>query len=305
MSAILQAAFRYFTPVSEQTPPLVQKTSLWFRLPLELREKIYSDFFAEHASSPLYISPTETSIFADPIEKGSHHTALLCTCKAIHVEALPILHATHNIHLLVSDPLVLRNKPAPPSSTAPMLYRPQTPVCSRRYMLWLLQRRLANVTITFRMTSVSPHTLIVQKLAWLLEMLRRREKKLARLKLHILDNLSAASGCCFPASYQVGWRWDVYPKVVVVAASRGGGCCKVEDCGCKVLDARAEDWEAVISMSEGRLSMKDRAQDHWERLSRDLCSVRGVLEENQRWWKVNGSADVWDSIVEDPHRRYW
>jgi len=33
--------------------------------------------------------------------------------------------------------------------------------------------------------------------------------------------------------------------------------------------------------------------------------VGGVLEENQRWWKVNGSADVWDSIVEDPHRRYW
>jgi hypothetical protein len=305
MTAILQAAFRYLAPVPEQTPPLLQKTSLWFRVPLELREQIYSDLFAEHALSPLYISPTEGTIFADPVAEGTHHTALLRTCKAIHAEALPILYATHNINLLVSDPLVLRNKPAPPSSTGPMSYRPQTPVCSRRYMLWLLQRRLTHVTIYFRMTSVSPHTLIVQKLAWLLEMLRRREKKLARLKLHVLDNLCAASGCCVPADYVVGWRWDVYPKVVVVAASRGGGCCKAENCGCKLLDARAEDWEAVVSMSEGRLSMKDRAPDHWERLSEDLCSVREVLEENQRWWKINGSVDVWDSIVEDPHRYYW
>jgi hypothetical protein len=90
----------------------------------------------------------------------------------------------------------------------------------------------------------------------------------------------------------------------VVAASRGGGLCAVEDCGCKSLDARAENWEAVISMNEGRLAMGQRATGHWERLSRDLCSVKGVLEGKQGWWKLNQFADVWDSIVEDPNRFY-
>jgi hypothetical protein len=303
MSAILQATFRYFTPAPEQTPPLVQKTSPWFRLPLELREQIYSDFFAQHAPSSLYISPTEAAIFADLVAEDTHHTALLRTCKAIYTEALPILHATHNIHLLVSDPLVLGGKPSPPSR-GPIAYHPQGRVCSRMYMLWLLQHRLTRVTITFGMTSVSPHTLIVQKLAWLLEMLRRRKRKLEYLKLHVVDNLTAFSGCCNVTTYAEGSRWDVHPKVVVVAASRGGGLCAVEDCGCKSLDARAEDWEAVVSMNEGRLAMGQRATGHWERLSRDLCSVKGVLEGQQGWWKLNEFADVWDSIVEDPNRFY-
>jgi len=171
-------------------------------------------------------------------------------------------------------------------------------------MLALLQRHLTYVTITVRLTSVSPHTLIVQKLAWLLEMLRRRERKLEHLKLHVLDNLKAWSGCCEVSQYAVGSRWDVYPKVVVVAASRGGGCCSVGDCGCKLLEARAGDWEAVVSMNEGRLAMRDRAPDLWKRLSRDLNSVRRVLEENKRWWNINGSADVWASIVENQCRDY-
>ncbi|GAB7331467.1 hypothetical protein MBLNU13_g02875t1 [Cladosporium sp. NU13] len=189
MTSILQAAFRYFTPIPEQTPPLVQKTSLWFRLPLELREQIYTDFFADHASSPLYISPTENSIFTDPIAEGTHHTALLRTCKAIHAEALAILHATHNVHLLISDPAALSWKPAPPSA-APTVYHPQTTVCSRSHMLDLLQHHLTHVTVTVRLTTVSSSTLIVQKLAWLLEMLGRREERLAHLKLHVLDNLT-------------------------------------------------------------------------------------------------------------------
>jgi hypothetical protein len=301
MTAILQAAFRYFEPPLVPTPPLVQKTSLWFRLPLELREQIYSEFFADHALSFLYISPTEGSVFADPVAEGTHHTALLRTCKAVYAEALPILHANHSIHLLVSDPLMLSRKLAPPAA-APSVYHPPAKVCSRRYMLWLLQHRLTRVTITVRLTSVSSRSLIVQKLAWLLEMLRRRENKLEYLKLHILINLTAFSGCCNVTKYLIGSRWDVYPKVVVVTASRRGGVCKLDDCGCKILEARAEEWEGVVSMNEGRLAMGHRASDYWERLSRDLLAVEGVLEEQKRWWKVAGSPDVWDSISEDPDR---
>jgi hypothetical protein len=303
MTAILQAAFRYFEPPLVPTPPLVQKTSLWFRLPLELREQIYSEFFADHALSFLYISPTEGSVFADPVAEGTHHTALLRTCKAIHAEALPIMHANHGIHLLVSDPLVLSREPAPPAA-APTIYHPETKVCSRKYMLWLLQHRLTDVTITVRLTTVSPRTLIVQKLAWLLEMLRRREHKLQHLKLHILNNLTVFSGCCNVTKYKEGSRWDVYPKVVVVTASQGGGVCKVDDCGCKLLEACAEDWEGVVSMSEGRLAMGHCAPHLWERLSGDLFNVEGVLGEQRRWWEVTGSTDVWDSISENPDR-FW
>ena len=303
MTAVLQAAFRYFEPFPEQTPPLVQTTSLWFRLPTELREQIYSEFFADHELSFLYISPTESSIFANPVAESAQHTALLRTCKAIHAEALPILHATHSVHLLVSDPAVLSRMPAP-QAPKPTVYHPEAKVCSRAYMLWLLQNHLTRVTITVRLTSVSPSTLIVQKLAWILEMLRRREKKLEFLKLYVLDNLPASFGCCEVENYKKGSRWDVYPTVVVVTASQGGGVCKVGTCGCKLLDACAEDWEGVVSMNEGRLAMRNRASRHWERLSRDLFGVKGTLEKRKRWWKVNGSDDVWDSISEDPDR-FW
>lgn len=122
------------------------------------------------------------------------------------------------------------------------------------------------------------------------------------LKLHILINLTAFSGCCSVTKYLIGSRWDVYPKVVVVTASRRGGVCKLDDCSCKMLEARAEEWKGVVSMNEGRLAMGHRASDYWERLSRELLTVEGVLEEQKRWWKVAGSPDVWDSISEDPDR---
>ena len=303
MTAILQAAFRYFTTPPEQTPPAVQKTSLWFRLPLELREQIYTDFFAEHAPYSLYISPTENSIFADPVAEGTHHTALLRTCKAIHAEALPILHATHNTHLLISDPRVLSRKLAPPSPT-PIVYHLQTRVCSRTDMLDLLQHRLAHVTITVKLTTVSPHTLIVQKLAWLLEMLGRREERLSHLKLHVLDNMTVFSGCCPVRYYKAGSRWDVYPKTVAVATLRGYGCCEVMKCGCMLLEECAEDWEVAISMNEGRVAKGYDAQGYWDRLSRDLASVERVLGEQKRWWRFNASADLWDGISENPDR-FW
>lgn len=303
MTAILQAAFRYFTPTPEQAPPLVQKTSLWFRLPLELREQVYSDLFSEHASSSLYISPTENSIFAEHVTEGTHHTALLRTCKAIHAEALPILHATHNIHLLVSDPMVLSRKSAPPSSI-PKVYHPQTRVCSRTDMLELLQHHLTHVTITVRLTTVSPHTLLVQKLAWLLEMLGRREKRLSHLKLHVLDNLTVFSGCCSVRGYKVGSRWDVYPEATVVATPGTYGCCAAHKRGCAILVECAEEWEVVVSVNEGRAAMGDSAQSHWDRLSGDLASVEEVLGEQKRWWRLNASADVWDNISENPDR-FW
>jgi hypothetical protein len=304
MTAILQAAFRYITPIPEQAPPLVQKTSLWFRLPYELREQIYLDFFAEHVSSTLYISPTENCIFADPITEGTHHTALLRTCKAIHAEALPILHATHNVHLLVSDPRGLSWNVAPPSPT-PTVYHPQTRVCSRSDMLDLLQHRLTRVTVTVRLTSVSPSTRLVQKLAWLLEMLGRREKRLAHLKLHVLDNMTVFSGCCPVSEYRVGSRWDVYVDTAAVATLRGYGCCGVMRCGCEMLEECAEAWEVVVSMNEGRVAMGDDAQGHWDRLSGDLGSVERVLGERKRWWRLNASADMWDSISENPDGYWW
>lgn len=300
MTFILQAAFRYFTPIPEQTPPLLQKTSLWFRLPLELREQIYTDYFADHApSSPLYISPTENTVFADPIKEGTHHTALLLTCKAIHAEALPILHATHTTHLLISDPKALSWKPAPPSADEPTVYHPQTRVCPRSHLLDLLQHRLTRVTVTVRLTTVSSSTLLVQKLAWLLEMLGRREEKLRHLKLHVLDNMTVFAGCCPVDGYRVGSRWDVYAEPVAVATLRGWGCCEVVRCGCEMLAECAEEWEVEVSMNEGRLARGDRAQGHWDRLSRDLGGVEQVLEERKRWWRLNTSADVWDSISEN------
>lgn len=305
MTAIMQAALRYFAPPTERTPPLVQETSLWFRLPLELREQIYTDFFAEHVSPPLYISPTEISIFGDPIAEDTHHTALLRTCKAIYAEALPIIHATHNIHLLISDPLILAAMPAPPTAP-PIVYHPPLPVCSRSRMLELLQQRLAHVTITVRLTSVSPHTLIVQKLAWLLEMLGRRGTRLASLNLHVLDNLSFFAGCCEATEYEQGSRWDVYPPstVEVVATSRNRGLCRVEKCGCQLLQRYAEEWEAVVSVNEGRVAMGQTARGHWARITRDVPQVEDVLRGQRRWWELHGPADVWDRISENPYRFY-
>lgn len=304
MLATIRTACRYLAPVVAPLPPSVQDTSLLFRLPLELREQIYSDFFADHTSSPLYISSGENPVLAGRVTEGTHHTALLCTCKAVHAEALPILYGTHNVNLLMSDPRILNIRPSP-RSVAPIVYLPQTPVCSRSHMLQLLQHRIKHVTITVRLTTVSPHTLIVQKVAWLIEMLRRRESKLKHLTLHVLDNLPVSTGgCCDMTEYVVGWRWDVYPESTLVETSHGGDLCGVGSPGGRLLAGCAEGWVVLVSVNEGRLAMGQDAQGHWKRLEGDLCEVRRVLEENKRWWKVTDPADVWDSISEDGFRFY-
>lgn len=269
-----------------------------FRLPLELREQIYSDFFADHTVSSLYISPGEHSVLASPVAEGAHHTALLRTCKAIHAEALSILYAMHNINLLVSDPRVLSDRPCL-LLTAPVVYLPQTPVCSRSHMLELLQHRLERVTITVRLTTVSPHTLIVQKLAWLIEMLRRRKSKLEFLTLHVLDNLPASFGCCNVTEYLEGSRWDVYSEATTVETSQGGDLCGIVSSGGNLLQGCAEEWQVLIAVNEGRTAMGQDAQGHWKRLTEDINGVRDVLEERKRWWKMRDPADIWDGISED------
>lgn len=304
MFAAAHAAYRYLVPAPAPPPPSSQESSLWFRLPIELREEIYTYFFSDHVSAPLYISPGSESVLAEPVADNANHTALLRTCRAVHAEALSILHATHNINLLVSDPRVLSRQPSP-CPTIPITYLPETLVCPRLFMLQLLTHRLKRVTITVRLTSVSPHTLIVKKLAWLLEMLRRRERRLEHLKLHVLNNLPAYSGCCSVREYSEGSRWDVYPETVLVEASERVGTTGPESFGNKLLGGFAEAWEVKVFNNEARVADRQTAEGLWERLADDLQNVQRVLEEDRSWWSGMGSGDVWDSISERPYHSYW
>jgi hypothetical protein len=304
MFALLWTAYRYFVPLPAPAPSSTQDTSLWFRLPLELREEIYILLFSDHAFEPLYISPGNKSVLAGPVLQGRYHAALLRTCKAVHAEAIPILHATHNIHLLLSDPLHLSRLPSPCSAT-PTTYLPKTLVCSRDHMLELIAHRFKYLTITVRLTSVSSGTLIVQKLAWILEMLRRREGNLEHLTLHILDNLSFFSGCCPATDYNEGSRWDVYSERALVETSNSGVIGGGESSAKELLDLCADDWEVTVSMNEGRIAMGQTARGHWGRLSGDFQGVESTLKKEMPWWSGVQAVDVWESIQERRQGGYW
>jgi hypothetical protein len=301
MSALLRKAYHYFVHIPTPTPPSTQDSSLWFRLPLELREEIYTHLFSDHVSEPLHISPVNKSVLAGPVAEGKHHGALLRTCKAVYAEAIPILHAIHNTHLLISDPLALGRRPSP-SSGAPIVYFPKTLVCPRDYMLELVTHRLKHVTITMRLTSVSSHSLIVQNLAWILEILRRRESALEHLTLHMLDNMSLFEGCCEATHYTEDSKWDIYPERVLVETSRSGVIARGESHVKGLLDMCADEWEVTVSVNEGCIAMRQNAEGHWKRLSKDLQGVEEVLEGERSLWSSVKAADVWYSIQE---RLYW
>lgn len=101
-----------------------------------------------------------------------------------------------------------------------------------------------------------------------------------------------------------GSRWDVYPPSAteVVATSRNRGFCAVEKCGCRLLEGCAEEWEAAVSVNEGRVAMGQDARGHWARIASDLPRVEAELREQHRWWKLQGLVDVWDTISENPYR---
>jgi hypothetical protein len=301
MSALLRTAYRYFVRTPTPTPPLTQDSSLWFRLPLELREEIYTHLFSGHASEPLHISPVNRLVLAGPVAKGRHPVALLRTCKKVYAEATPILHAIHDIHLLISDPLALGRRLST-SSTVTVIYFPKTQVCSRDYMLELVTHRLKHVTITMRYTSVSSHSHIVQKLAWILEILRRRESNLEHLTLHVIDNLSFFAGCCEATHYTESSRWNVYPERVLVEKSNSGVVTGGESRAKRLLDMCADEWEATVSMNKGCTAMRENAEGHWKRLSRDLQGVEDMLEGERLLWSGVKAADVWHSMQE---RLYW
>jgi hypothetical protein len=301
MSDLLWTAYRYFVRTPTSTPPSTQDSSLWFRLPLELREEIYTHLFSGHASEPLHISPVNKSVLTGQVAEGRHHVALLRTCKKVYAEATPILHAIHNIHLLISDPLALGKRPSS-ASAAPIIYFPKTLVCPRDHMLELVTHRLKHATITVRYTSVSSHSYIVQKLAWILEVLRRRESTLEHLTLHILDNLSYFAGCCAATHYTEASRWNIYPERVLVETSNPGVVAGGESRAKGLLDMCADEWEVTVSVNKRCIAMRENAEGHWKRLSRDLQGVEDVLEGERSLWIGVQPADVWNSIEE---RLYW
>lgn len=298
MFATAQKAHDHVVPLPASEPPSTQESSLWFRLPLELREEIYDYFFSNNAmygSAPLYISPENDSVFASPVAKGSHRAALLRTCKAIQTEAWPFLHAPQHINLEILDSQALSG---PPISrlVERMGHPPQTPVCSRDHMLQLITNRLKHVSITVRLTYDSPYTLIVQHLAWIIEMLRRRERKLHDLILRVLNNVGIYVGCWGPTGYMKGSIWDIYPEMMLVETSESCTFGEQERSGSKLLDAYAEEWRLELSMTTGRMGTGDDADGLWKELLSDLKSVERVLEEPRFLWAGMGSNDVWDSI---------
>jgi hypothetical protein len=304
MFALVWKVCRYFVRIPAPAPPSstsTQDSSLWFRLPLELREEIYAYHFSDIAPEPLHLSPVGNSVLAGPVAQGRHHIALLRTCKAVYTEAIPVLYAIHNIHLLISDPLVLGRRPSP-SSAAPIIYFPKTLVCSRDHMLELITHRLKHVTITMRLTSASSHSHIVQKLAWILEILRLRESNLKHLTLHVLDNLSFFEGCCEATHYTESSRWNVYPERVLVETSSSGVIAGGESRVKGLLDMCADEWEVTVSVNEGCIAMRQNAEGHWKRLSKDLQGVEEALEGERSLWSGVNVADVWYSIQE---RLYW
>jgi hypothetical protein len=300
MSTLLWTVYRYFLRTPAPTPPSTQNTSLWFRLPHELREEIYTYHFSDHAPEPLHLSSVDKSVRAGPVTQGRRHVALLRSCKAVYAEAIPILHAVHNIHLLISEPLALGRRPSP-SSAAPIIYPPKTLVCSQDYMLELITHRLKHVTITVRLTSVSSDSLSVQRLAWILEILRRRETNLEHLTLHVLDNLSFFAGCCEFTHYTENSRWNVYPERVLVETSSSGVIAGRESRAKKLLDLCADEWEVTVSVNEGCVAMRHNAEGHWKRLSGDLQRVEEVLEGERSLWSGVQVANVWYRIQERLH----
>lgn len=298
MFAARQLVSSYLTTTPEPTPaqPAMQDESLLFRLPLEIREQIYSYHFADQAYSSLYISPDSKSILSNPVAEGTNHTALLRACKAIYAEALPILHTIHDVHLLVSHPARLERQPQPRNRNK-VVYLPETHVCSQQSMLQSLQHRITRVSITVQLDSFSPYSPIVQKLAWLLEVLNRRQKKLESLTIHVYDNLIAFSGCCPVTDYFEGSRWDVHPKTVLVRTSGQSKLGRDARLGDGLLEECAEEWQVAFSMNEGRIKMGQTAQGHWTRLVEDLQDVERVLKGNGSWREWDPKS-AWVTILQ-------
>jgi hypothetical protein len=58
----------------------------------------------------------------------------------------------------------------------------------------------------------------------------------------------------------------------------------------------------TVSVNKRCIAMRENAEGHWKRLSRDLQGVEDVLEGERSLWIGVQPADVWNSIEE---RLYW
>ncbi|KAF2011250.1 hypothetical protein BU24DRAFT_326445, partial [Aaosphaeria arxii CBS 175.79] len=123
-----------------------QESSLFFRLPAELRNEIYKALLCPDTPSPFAIThPSKQHTAADdlsvrgfnqPSTPNIHLSpAILSTCRRIHAEALGLLYAHNTFH---AHPSLLNTLPHLASPSRPVLYSRVSGLINR----WQISLRL-------------------------------------------------------------------------------------------------------------------------------------------------------------------
>lgn len=116
-----------------------QETSLFFRLPAELRNIVYKELLCPNATSLKELAKRGTDLrvrrFNQTTTQVSLYPAILSTCRRIHQEATQMLYTPHTFH---AHPTLLTSLPHLGSSSKPVLYLSVTRLITR----WQLCLRL-------------------------------------------------------------------------------------------------------------------------------------------------------------------
>ncbi|KAF2439796.1 hypothetical protein P171DRAFT_323980, partial [Karstenula rhodostoma CBS 690.94] len=100
-----------------------QEASLFFRLPAELRNQIYTELLCPDAVNLHSITKRANDLnvrhYNETSTATSLHPAILSTCRKIHDEATQLLYAPHIFH---AHPSLLASLPHLTSSAKPVLY---------------------------------------------------------------------------------------------------------------------------------------------------------------------------------------
>jgi hypothetical protein len=108
-----------------------QETSIFFRLPAELRNQIYNELLCPGAPSSKALAQPNYH----PDKPSALYPAILSTCRKAHEEATAMLYTTHIFH---AHPSLLTSLPHLASPAQPILY----PTVLAKIQRWQLTLRL-------------------------------------------------------------------------------------------------------------------------------------------------------------------
>lgn len=249
-------ALRRLTP--PPPPNNAVEASPLFRLPTELRIQIYEYVLADSSLCPLYIEGHNVRALQRSPSSGTH-TALMRTCRAVHLEATDLLYENHTLHLLLLRPSLVED------------HRHYPVVCDLSDLKRHLER-LQNVSMTVEYgSSVFQQYTAALVLRWVWYVLRSRPSPPAHVTIRMTDDeRNRCAPCCTAEMEEVGRRFkrfDQPPKVVFEAWE--------SECWC------VKGWTGAI----GPQGQPKEAADVTEADVRDAV-VQGTERVPRAWWRL-------------------